>query len=721
MENFGPYKEPMMLQIKNNTLVLIVGPNGVGKTMMIDAIPFTLYGTTSKEMKGDDVVNNVVGKNCHTWLEFETNGSAYRIDRYQKYQKMGNNVTLKRGNDLTLIKNGQNEVLPEIEKLVCSYKSFMNTIMFGQKVKDFFTDLVDSKKKEIFRKILNLDKYTDYYNETNKRLSAISTEIETNAHAVNIQLAMIDDSKKTIVMIEDSTKKFYADKEQRIKTVELENNEILSEIGLLERQTEELKIKFEGSYYSIDELENLKVKTMQTQKDLELKKGDIIRQRDQKISELKEQALNKRNALIEEKSNKEKKYNDQVNYLNKLRDEQVKAREDLITNIDKTVIDIQGTIRYEKERAKEILTKVIESPKAECPLCETKVVGETKKLLENKVKTYLTNVSDLEPSIERHNSDKKKIQKQILEIKTTFENDKQKLKNQHMTELNEIEAKLLHIKEKLNELFQQVNEMANNNINTMTYELNKTLEAIGERVKVVKAIKEENEKVKLQHDTCLKRIENFKLKQQYNNQTLEKIRSEAFDNTQINYQQQRIHNAHQTINNTNKILNKCANDSQVLEFWKQAFSPSGIPSMLIDESIPFMNSTISEILDLFTNGRYIVSFDTLSTIKSGEYRDKISVNVLDTQTRANSRIQLSGGQTRLIDIATILTLGELQSKIQMVKFNILLFDEIFDSLDEENINNVGKILSKLKSGRTIFIISHKHPDQLDADETINLM
>jgi ABC-type transport system involved in cytochrome bd biosynthesis fused ATPase/permease subunit len=56
----------------------------------------------------------------------------------------------------------------------------------------------------------------------------------------------------------------------------------------------------------------------------------------------------------------------------------------------------------------------------------------------------------------------------------------------------------------------------------------------------------------------------------------------------------------------------------------------------------------------------------------------------------------------------------------MVKFNILLFDEIFDSLDEENINNVGKILSRLKSEKTIFIMTHKHPDQLDADETINL-
>jgi exonuclease SbcC len=389
-------------------------------------------------------------------------------------------------------------------------------------------------------------------------------------------------------------------------------------------------------------------------------------------------------------------------------------------NIDKEIIEIQGTIRYEKERAREIHTKVIESPKAECPLCETKVIGETKNLLENKVKTYLANVSGLEPTIQIRNSNKIKIQKQIQDIKTNFENEKQKLRTQNSAEINEIESKLLNIKEKLNSLLQQVNDLANDSINKMTQDLVKNLETISERIKVVKIIKEENENIKVQYDNCLKIIDSLKLKQQYNEKTLEKTTVEAFDNTQIEYQKQKINTAEKNIHSINTVLNKYNNNIAILEFFKQAFSPSGIPSMLIDEAIPFMNSTISEILDLFTNGRYVVSFDTLSTIKSGEYRDKISVNVLDTQTRANSRIQLSGGQTRLIDIATILTLGELQNKIQMVKFNILLFDEIFDSLDEENINNVGKILSKLKVGQTIFIISHKHPDQLDADEVIQL-
>ena len=142
--------------------------------------------------------------------------------------------------------------------------------------------------------------------------------------------------------------------------------------------------------------------------------------------------------------------------------------------------------------------------------------------------------------------------------------------------------------------------------------------------------------------------------------------------------------------------------------------------MLIDESIPFMNKQVSYYLDMLTNGRYVVSFDTLDETKGGKFRDKISVRVLDTHTQANARVQLSGGQTRIIDIATILTLGDLQTNIQDVKINILLFDEIFDALDDENIGYVAKVLNKLKVGKSIFIISHQHQDQVEADQTLSL-
>ena len=111
-----------------------------------------------------------------------------------------------------------------------------------------------------------------------------------------------------------------------------------------------------------------------------------------------------------------------------------------------------------------------------------------------------------------------------------------------------------------------------------------------------------------------------------------------------------------------------------------------------------------------------ITFET----KSGEFRDKISVHVVDTQTQANARVQLSGGQTRIIDIATILTLGDLQAAVNDVNFNILLFDEIFDALDYDNVGYVSKVLNKLKIGKSIFIISHQYQDQLEPDKLLTL-
>jgi DNA repair exonuclease SbcCD ATPase subunit len=158
----------------------------------------------------------------------------------------------------------------------------------------------------------------------------------------------------------------------------------------------------------------------------------------------------------------------------------------------------------------------------------------------------------------------------------------------------------------------------------------------------------------------------------------------------------------------------------IYNFWRVGFSPSGIQSMLIDEAIPFMNSRSSEYLEKISAGRYSLSFDTMKETKAGELKDKINVNVFDTLTLSDARVKFSGGQERIIDIATILTLGDLQEKIQGVSFNILLFDEIFDTLDDENVRYVADLLKQISSNKTIVLISHRHINQIESDIHLNL-
>jgi ABC-type transport system involved in cytochrome bd biosynthesis fused ATPase/permease subunit len=53
-----------------------------------------------------------------------------------------------------------------------------------------------------------------------------------------------------------------------------------------------------------------------------------------------------------------------------------------------------------------------------------------------------------------------------------------------------------------------------------------------------------------------------------------------------------------------------------------------------------------------------------------------------------------------------------------MKSNILLLDEIFDSLDDQNISYVSTVLRTLVKDRSINIISHRHIDTIEADEVV---
>ena len=139
-------------------------------------------------------------------------------------------------------------------------------------------------------------------------------------------------------------------------------------------------------------------------------------------------------------------------------------------------------------------------------------------------------------------------------------------------------------------------------------------------------------------------------------------------------------------------------------------------SMLIDEAIPFMNNRISYYMDILCNGRYKVSFDTLKPTKDNkEFRDKISINVFDIETHSDKRVKFSGGQTRLVDIGTILTLSDLMANIQDISVNIILFDEIFDSLDSENIRHASNLIKIVSKEKWVGIISHNKIDDIEAD------
>lgn len=716
MKNYGPYIDPMVLNFENDKLTLITGPNGIGKTMAIDAIPFTLYGTTSKGARGDDVVNNTIGKDCKTWVKFKINDDQFIVTRYHKYTKYNNTVIVNQNG--VNIKQGHKEVIPLIERIICPQKAFMNAFMFGQKVKDFFTDLQDSQKKEIFRKILDLEMFLTYYKFADVKFKEINNQTSEIETKIKVNYGLLEDTKQQIESLKQSKNNFYIQKEDRIKS---KNKELEESLRLLTQWTnsiEELQKKDISIEDSITKLATIENTLKELSKVYSKRLEDLSGRKNTKLLEIK-------NAAQQAGSDIKEKYN---NLLNELQEKLAEVKQRFADFSSQTqeekhkheieITKINNSMKSIQERIDEIKTHVLDTEISECPLCKQEVTGETINMLNKKIEEYKQIWNELKTQKLHEQTEIKKAEtlyemkrESYEEILNKIESEKRSIQRAKQDEESTLQNKVESTIEQVNELALQQKQEIEKEGEKESLELHKQKIELQEK-------KNEQEENILKINTAKDNIKTIENNIKQIERQIKDLEELEYDETQMNSYLKKERDYQIAISKGMDDINNLIEMQDIAAFWKTGFSATGIPSMLIDEAVPFMNQRVDKYLEMLTNGRYVVSFDTLAETKAGEFRDKISVRVLDTHTQANSRVQLSGGQTRIIDIAIILTLGDLLSNIQNMSMNILLFDEIFDALDEQNIQYVSKVLSKLKVGKSIYIISHQHQDHLEADQIL---
>jgi DNA repair protein SbcC/Rad50 len=97
MTAFGPYAGTQVLdfrELKDSTFFLITGPTGAGKTSVLDAVCFALYGdTTGHERKGSHMRSQFASPETETRvrLDFSIGEETYRIDRAPQQERPARN------------------------------------------------------------------------------------------------------------------------------------------------------------------------------------------------------------------------------------------------------------------------------------------------------------------------------------------------------------------------------------------------------------------------------------------------------------------------------------------------------------------------------------------------------------------------------------------------------------------------------------------------------
>lgn len=142
-----------------------------------------------------------------------------------------------------------------------------------------------------------------------------------------------------------------------------------------------------------------------------------------------------------------------------------------------------------------------------------------------------------------------------------------------------------------------------------------------------------------------------------------------------------------------------------LEFWKDGFGNQGIKSFLLDEIVPALNNRMDYYASTLMGGELAVRFDTESVLKSGETRDKISIHI-ERHGNVVDYALLSAGEKRRVDVAILLALQSLVFERHAKNTNLMVLDEVFDSLDRVGIEKAVNLLVEEAKNKAIYVISH---------------
>jgi len=160
INNFGAIGKAEV-ELNNRGLVLIQGENqhntaansnGAGKSTIVEAISWVLYGKTAKGQTGDSVINRSIGKGCSVELVLnDDNGDQYLISRGRKHKTLKSklHVTLTDGANVHDLTKGTDKLTQEVvEQIIgCPYDVFIGAVYAGQEQMPDLPNMTDKHLK----------------------------------------------------------------------------------------------------------------------------------------------------------------------------------------------------------------------------------------------------------------------------------------------------------------------------------------------------------------------------------------------------------------------------------------------------------------------------------------------------------------------------------------------------------------------------------------------
>ncbi len=189
-----------------NDLNSRLGRNGVGKSSLLDAISWGLYGKTTRGLRASDVIT-WGEKSCSVLIDLVVGDETLEIRATQG------------PNSLTI--NGElvdRETL--VKRLRLNYESFLYAVIIPQ-FGDAFFDLAPAAKLSLFSQIMELDTWLDKSNAALEASNAINKQLQSTELEIATLVGQRQSIEHSIKELEQKSAQWASDQADKVRKLEI--------------------------------------------------------------------------------------------------------------------------------------------------------------------------------------------------------------------------------------------------------------------------------------------------------------------------------------------------------------------------------------------------------------------------------------------------------------------------------------------------------------------
>lgn len=202
------------IQLNKSQSTLIVGENGAGKSTMLDAISFALYGKPYRNINKPQLVNSITNKSALVEIEFSSKGKEYLIRRGikpAKFEILCDGILVDQN---ASIREYQEYLEKTVLKL--NHKSFTQIVVIGSANFVPFMQMKVWERRSVIEDLLDIEIFTKMHNVLKERIAANKDEIISAKYKIDLLDEKISLTRKHLNEIASMKK---SDRDAKLKQI----------------------------------------------------------------------------------------------------------------------------------------------------------------------------------------------------------------------------------------------------------------------------------------------------------------------------------------------------------------------------------------------------------------------------------------------------------------------------------------------------------------------